>query len=225
MLTLIFVVAAVTTITVHYLLVERRRERRRAAAMESPVAERLSVSFPEGTYLQPAFTWSRIARSGDLLVGVHPLLRGMMGRGARIDIPVPSRRVQKGDPLVRIRVNGREVILPAPASGAISEVRAPSLEVPHAGESTAGGEAWACRLRPDDLSLDASDWLDGESARSWAKERYRDMREYLMRSAGGGDLGLTLADGGDIPVGALQRLSDDEWEAFRARFLNFVQPD
>lgn len=222
MLTLIFVVAAIIAIVVHYLLVERARERREVPDTRVPAAGRLARWLgSEGVYLQPAFTCSRVAGDGDLLVGVHPLLLDMAGDEARVDVAVSGRRVRRGDPLLRIRMGGREVSLPSPASGAIEEVRSSSRNGTP-GDAASVDDVWACRLRPSDLRRDAGGWLDGGDARRWTDERYREIREYVMRVGAGGEVGVALADGGDIPRGLLRSFSDEQWEAFRERFLTFA---
>lgn len=223
MLTLVFVVVALTAIALHYGLVERSRRRLRAGSARPLTDERFAGWFgAKGVYLQPAFTWSRISGDGDLLVGIHPLLLGLAGDEARIDVPVSSRRVRRGDPLVRMRMGGREVTLPSPAAGAIREVRASSANGPVAADAGSGDGAWACRLRPDDLGRDMRGWFEGGDALRWTDERYNEIREYLMRAGAGGEVGVSLADGGEIPDGILLELSDGDWGAFRQRFLSFM---
>jgi hypothetical protein len=49
--------------------------------------------------------------------------------------------------------------------------------------------------------------------------RYERIREHLQHHAIQGSAGIALADGGQVPVGALRELDSAAWGAFEATFL------
>ncbi len=62
-------------------------------------------------------------------------------------------------------------------------------------------------------------WLSGEAAREWLRDRYLAMRDFVQRLASEQELGYALADGGDLPIGALGELDPADWLEFEEAFL------
>ena len=84
MLGAVFFVTVAIALTGHYILVERPRRIAREAGQGPralPVRD-LIPRLPSGIFLQPTFTWSQVRPNGDVELGVHPLLFGLVGPGA-----------------------------------------------------------------------------------------------------------------------------------------------
>jgi hypothetical protein len=62
-------------------------------------------------------------------------------------------------------------------------------------------------------------WLHGEAARDWLRDRYLAIRDFIQRLTSEREFGLALADGGDLPVGALAELDASGWKEFERVFL------
>ncbi|MBI3983260.1 MAG: hypothetical protein HY337_10120, partial [Gemmatimonadetes bacterium] len=63
-------------------------------------------------------------------------------------------------------------------------------------------------------------WLIADQARDWTRRQYERIRNHLLAAVGGGEIGVTMTDGGDIAVGILDNLDAGVWDAFEHRFLN-----
>jgi hypothetical protein len=209
MLIIAFAVIVLAVIAVHYFVVARPSKA--SGVGETRVGRPVPVAvacgeLPVDASLQNGFTWS-LEDQGDLLVGAHPLIGALLGSPREASVAVQRGRVEKGQPLIRIRRGHRQLTLPSPVSGKLKEKRR-LTEL--AEEST----DWLCRIEAEGLDEESAGWLRGERAREWTQRRYRGIREALMRTGVHERLGVALADGGDLPRGVLTQLDDEEWEAF-----------
>ncbi len=223
MLTALFVIAALTLIVAYHFLVERPRQRRQLtraladSALGPPAA--LLERLPRGVFLQPTFTWSEIDTNGELKIGVHPLLLGLIGKPYEVEV-LARETVRKGAPLIRITQGDRALMLRSPVSGEVGEVRE-RHPIPATDElASAGGDAWVCRIKAPEFAAEVRSWMIAEAAIEWTRRQYARIRDHLLAVSATAELGVMAADGGEIPVGILSRLDESEWRKLEEAVLS-----
>lgn len=223
MLTIAFVLVVVTAIVAYHFLIVRPGEKRlsRKLPLASPIPLSAALErLPRGVFLQPTYTFGEFDQRGRLLCGVHPILLGLIGAPYDLQLKVNGGEVKKGAPLFRIGKGGRWLTLPAPVSGKIVESKA----VTRGGdwERLAGGpDDWLCRIEPQHVEREIPSWMVADGAVEWTKRKYGEIRDHLMNARAERELSLTLADGGEIPVGVLAEFDEDAWKEFQDVFLRF----
>ena len=225
MLTGFFISLIVAALAIHYLFVERPRRKKLLVtpALPEPLPLRDALNgLPDGGYLQPGFTWTQILDNGEVLVGIHPMLVSLVGSPYSLRVIPEGWQVAKGSPVVRIRQEGRELRIGSPVSGRIVEVNPNACMEKGWIRSSAGDSCWIYRMEAQNLFQEMPLWLDGDEARGWILERYGKIRDHVMEGATDEEVGLALADGGEMPVGILGQLPDDAWERFQDAFLPSV---
>ena len=222
MITALFVILVVGAIALHYLFVERPR--RREAGIELWVPEPITLAEameepPDGLFLQSSFTWTRVRKNGEFFVGVHPLLLSLVGPDAALEFAADETELEKGDPLLTLRLDQRELRLFSPIAGRILEVNDGFL--PQAGwaGATSRGGSWLYRISPRHAENEVPFWLLGTDASNWAHQEYRQVRDFLFDTVAHAEVGLSAADGGELPSGVLSQLDADAWSRFQDRFL------
>jgi hypothetical protein len=60
----------------------------------------------------------------------------------------------------------------------------------------------------------------GQTAVDWTRSQYGRIRDHLLERSADPHTGLALADGGELPVGALKQLDAAEWSDFQDEFLS-----
>lgn len=221
MLTIVFVVTVVTAIVAHHFLIVRPREKR--LSREIPLAMPIPLSatvdrLPRGVFLQPTYTWGHFDRGGELLCGVHPLVLGLIGAPYDLELKVDGGEVQKGSPLFRVGKSGRWLTLLSPVTGKIVDSKAVAK-----GEEwdrlSGDVDEWLCRIEPEQVEREVPTWMVAESALEWTKRKYSEIRDHLLAAGADRELAVTMADGGEIPVGVLADFDDDEWRAVQDMLL------
>ncbi|MGD2215274.1 MAG: hypothetical protein PVJ64_00905 [Gemmatimonadales bacterium] len=222
MLFALFVIVAVTLIVAHHFLIVRPRQREAAlrdalSGRGGPPAVTLTP-VPPGVFLQSNYTWSQITPSGELLLGVHPLLLNLAGASQEIEV-VPEERVERGMPLFRLRKNDRQLTVNSPVTGKLRVARE-LVDGETGWEEISDGNRWLCRVEPEHVEDEISTWMSGDRAEAWSSGQYAEIRDHLLALGADTQLGATLVDGGEIRAGALAQLDQAEWEAFEERFLH-----
>jgi hypothetical protein len=106
MVALLVVLTIIALLAADYFLLRPRRHEETQEGIPLPGLEPLSAAaahLPAGVFLQPTFTWSRTQPDGQLLMGIHPLLFGLVGAPYQIDLLPSGEQVGKGAPLARIK--------------------------------------------------------------------------------------------------------------------------
>jgi len=135
--------------------------------------------------------------------------------------PATDTRVEKGDPLVRVGQGARRLTVAAPIAGRITTVNhAVAGETDWSGLDTDDGGAWLYRVTPVAVAQEVSGWMIADRAVTWTQRQLQQLRENLSSSAAGREVGVTMADGGDVPTGVLSRLDDRAWDDFQSAFLH-----
>jgi len=174
---------------------------------------------PDGIFLQSTYTWGRMGKSGEIYLGVHPMLLGLVGTPCELEFRARGEHVAKGDPLVRIGRAGRRLTVRSPIAGRVDRVNRRELGVAlWRGVAGHGGD-WLYRLQPERVAEEVPRWFSGEAAAEWTRRRYDDLRAYLHGAVADQHLGVMLADGGELPVGILAELDERVWIGLEDRFL------
>ena len=217
MLATVFLVIVVALLTGHYFLVERPR-RLAAVSAKRPQAlplRQLVNRVPRGVFLQPTFTWGQVRPDGDVEIGVHPMLLSLLGPNLEMNTRSAGEHVDKGDPLMTVGNGERQLVIRSPVAGSISMANAaPSVETEWQRRSDR-----TCVIQPESLSDEVPSWMLGQTAVDWSREQYGRIRDHLLARSADPQTGLALADGGELPVGAMNQLSEDDWADFEEVFL------
>jgi len=196
----------------HYVYSKRHHQAVAGGPVGPPLTSLLSASrsLPAGVSLQPTYTWGSFGLDGELYLGVHPMLLGLIGTPLEVEALTPGTHVTKGEALVRVGTGGRHLTVRSPISGRVDRVNRPAT----------GAEprnAWLYRLVPDHVTGETRGWLSGEQAAGWTRRRYADLREFLVSAAGDPHLGAVMADGGDLPAGILAEMDEQVWAGLDER--------
>ena len=175
---------------------------------------------PAGVFLQPTWTWSRIGESGELYVGIHPMLLSLVGAPVELDCRVPGERIAKGEPLARLGTGGKRLTVRSPVEARVELVNYPAVGGAEPWAPAEGPNAtWLYRLTPEHVATEIGGWLTGEPAAAWTRRKYGELRNYLQGAVADRHLGAVMADGGELPVGILGEMDERVWSAVDERLM------
>jgi glycine cleavage system H lipoate-binding protein len=222
MVAVLVVVTMLALIALDYFVLRKWREAEGAEDVPVPGLGPMSEVMrrpPAGVFVQPTYTWARIREDGDVLVGVHPMLLGLVGVPFELDLLPSGERIAAGEPLTRVGRAGHRLTIRSPVAGEITEVN--HLIVGDAGWESPAAEngSWLYRIRPGQVTDLVDGSMIGERAMAWTREQYDKLRAFLLATAPTREIGMALPDGGEIPVGILSGMDDDVWQAVQREFL------
>lgn len=211
-------------IALDYFVLSKRREERTATTVAGALVEPLSalhLHVPAGVFLQPTYTWSRTGASGEVYLGVHPMLLGLVGAPYEMEFRARGEHLEKGEPLVRIGRGGKHLTVRSPLAGRVEQVnRHVADETQWRGADAMLDGGWLYRVQPERTSEEEPTWLAGDRAAEWTRRQYERVRGYLHDAVAAGHLGAVMADGGELPAGILSELDQGVWTGLEDRFLS-----
>jgi glycine cleavage system H lipoate-binding protein len=174
---------------------------------------------PRGIYLHPTFTWGRFGSTGELYLGVHPMLLGLVGTPYQLELRKSGEHVAKGDPLVRVARGGHHLDVRSPIAGRVEHVNSHLTGETLWRDLEENDGSWLYRVTPESVIDEVRTWLTGEPAGEWTRRQYDRLRTYLQNAVADGHLGMVMADGGELTPGVLGDMDESVWIGLDDRFL------
>ena len=200
-----------------------KRHPAQAVALSAPGLAALPAvgrPVPADIYLQPTYTWGRMGSGGEVYLGVHPMLLGLVGAPYDLELRAQGERVAKGEPLVRVTRGGHHLTVRSPIAGRVDHVNRSMTGETLWRDLEEGDGGWLYRLQPENVADEVKTWLRGEPAAEWARRQYDSLRTYLQNAVSDGHLGTVMADGGELPIGILADMDESVWAGLEDRFLS-----
>lgn len=199
-----------------------RRRRLVGATRPARLAPMLVPTPPQGLFLAPGHSWARITSQGTLRVGIDDFLSEAVGDVEAVEVVPRGSRVERGDPLIRLKAAGRVLEVAAPAAGEVVGVNERAVGNPWMVSRDPYGVGWLVSLWTRDHQEAIRPLRIGSGAVAFLREELDRFVDFLTRSAGPGPVPV-MADGG-LPVrGALLGAKPEQWQQFQEEFLQLPQ--
>ncbi len=218
MVVLFVVLTIILFITADYII----QRRKKIGLASQPELKTLSLSrvfhiLPAGVFLQPSFTWSKILDSGNLIMGIHPILMGLIGEPDEIEILHEGESVEKGDVLLKLRKGNKQLRVKSPVKGIVTALNGTVVNDANWENIS---QNWLYMIKPENVAQEVPNWLIADNSRTWINEKYQQIKGFFMNNLPQTQLGMTMADGGDLPVGILSQFDEKTWESFEKEFIS-----
>jgi glycine cleavage system H lipoate-binding protein len=194
--------------------------RRRHGTVPAAVAPRamLEPRPPQGVFVDPAHSWVRITTEGTLRVGIDEFLVEALGEVEAVHAPARGTRVRRGDPLITLRIGGRNLVVPSPANGEVMTTNDHVVASPYLLARDPYGVGWVVGLWTPDHQEAIRPLRIGAAAVGFLRSEMRRLVDFLNGVALPQSAAV-LADGG-VPVhGVIRSLDGNGWQAFQDEFL------
>lgn len=205
------------------LVVMWARRRHRPALVPSGLRPMLEPRPPQGVFLAPAHSWLRINTDGTLRIGIDDFLTEALGEIEAVTLPPRGAQVKRGDPLITLRVKGREVIVPAPAAGEVMAHNAFALNEPWTVARDPYGAGWMVALWTRDHHEAIRPLRIGSAAAAFLRQEVQRLADFLTGVEPAA--APVLADGGVPGRGSVSALDETRLAAFQEEFLGAGRPE
>ncbi len=217
MVALLVVLAIIFFITIDYFI--QRKEKIGLASQPQSTKLPLSKIFytlPEGLFLQSSFTWSKILDSGNLILGIHPILLGLIGEPDALEMLEQGEKISKGQTIFKIHKGVNVLSVRSPLNGTITAINKPSSEEI---KWNSINQMWLYSIKPVNVAVEIPHWFISENSRLWLNEQYTRIKNFFTNIIPQTEIGITMADGGDLPVGILSQFDEKTWQNFESEFI------
>lgn len=172
---------------------------------------------PDSVFLTPGHTWVRMTTEGSVQVGIDDLLAQAVGDIESVWVPQPGTQVRKGEPLMKLRVRGRDITVASPGDGVVETFNDRAASAPWLIALDPYKSGWVVSLVPRDYEATITPLRMGATAVSYLRNEMARLAEFVTAQtqiAGA----PVLADGALPSRGAAAELDDAAWTRFQDQF-------
>lgn len=198
-------------------LIQRKRKPAEEIGRVSPRKDRFVI--PRGYFFSPKHAWVELLGTGQARVGIDDFIQKVVGTIDGIRAVPVNTVVKRGDPILTIRQNGRELTIASPISGRVLEVNDQLLQTPELLRQDPYLAGWVARIEPESLGTELKTLNLAEEAANWLRNEVARFRDFITARTPQLATGTTMLDGGVPMTGVLQGAKEDVWRDFEQEFL------
>lgn len=181
------------------------------------------LKIPQGLLYSGNHTWMHMEKSGVAKVGVDDLLLHLTGFVKFDQFRNPGDEIERGDLLIEINQNGKQLKIFSPVSGKIMDANSILNESNGTLNDDPYGKGWIYKIKPSNWIAETQTCYFGEEATDFSVkelERFKDFLARTMKDFSPETAMIIMQDGGEICDHSLSSLPDEIWKGFQEEFLN-----
>jgi glycine cleavage system H lipoate-binding protein len=156
-------------------------------------------------------------------IGIDDFLQHITGKITRIKMKSPGKKVKKGEQILSIIQNGKQLNLYSPVSGTIVEQNE-ALDTDSSSLNYSPYDVgWVYRIEPSNWSRESQLLFMADKQREFIIKEFSRLKDFLMTALRVDTENYTqviLQDGGEIRDGVLSEMGPEIWEDFQTNFID-----
>lgn len=189
----------------------------------TPLLNENMLLAPKGLYFDKTHTWSFMETDGIIRVGIDDFLQHLTGSITRIIMKDPGAVVRRGDRLMTIIHDGKQMNLYSPVSGTIKKQNSDLSGDPSKINSSPFTEGWVYMIEPKNWLREIQFMFMGEKYKEWLRDEFIRLRNFFEGSVRSNSTVynyIVLQDGGELTDNVLADLGPEVWEEFQENFID-----
>ena len=182
-----------------------------------------SVSVPLGLYFDKTHTWAHMEKNGLVKIGIDDFLLHITGSLNRVKMKNPGERIQKGEPVLVIVKNGKQLTINSPVSGIIKSQNYQLAEDSALINSSPFYEGWVYTVEPSNWLREMQFMFMADKYKEWLKNEFSRLKDFIAAIGQLSDkemMPVMLQDGGELQDEFLADSGPELWEEFQTKFIN-----
>jgi glycine cleavage system H lipoate-binding protein/ABC-type phosphate transport system substrate-binding protein len=188
-----------------------------------PVLNENSISSPKGLYHDRTHTWAFMERDGIVRLGIDDFLLHVTGPINRVIMKEPGEIVRRGEKMLTIIKDGKQLNLYAPVSGTI-KAQNTNLNKESSGINTSPySNGWIYLVEPKNWLREIQFMFMGDNYREWLREEFIRLRKFFEANVQSLQFNynlVVLQDGGELKDNILAEMGPEVWEDFQSNFID-----
>ncbi|MDP2112475.1 MAG: hypothetical protein Q8K69_00295, partial [Bacteroidota bacterium] len=181
------------------------------------------VTAPKGLYFDKTHTWAFMEKDGNVKVGLDDFMQHVTGTLNRIIMKEPGEMVRKGEKILTIVRDGKQLNIYSPISGIILEQNQKLISDTSMINSSPFSKGWIYLIEPKNWLREIQFMIMGENYREWLQNEFTRLKDFFASSTRINSLAyahITLQDGGELTDNVLADLEPEVWEDFQTKFID-----
>jgi glycine cleavage system H lipoate-binding protein/ABC-type phosphate transport system substrate-binding protein len=185
-----------------------------------------SIDIPNGLYFDKTHTWAFMEMQGIVKVGIDDFLQHITGPITRTIIKNPGEKIKKGDHILTLVQNGKQLNIYAPLSGTIKDVNEELVEDPSVLNTSPYNEGWVYKVEPSNWLREVEFLKMAGNYKQWLINEFTRLKDFIATSTTLNSTALSpviLQEGGELKDNVLEDFGPAAWEEFQKQFLDAYQ--
>ena len=182
-----------------------------------------SIKAPAGLYYDRSHTWTFMEKDGSVRIGIDDFLQHITGPLTRVKMKEPGEKVRKGEKIITLIRDGKQLEIYAPVSGTIRQHNEDLLLNSKKINTSPYTEGWIYTIEPTNWVREIQFMFMGDEYREWISEEFARLRDFFAMTSKSNSLvyqHVVLQDGGEISDNILANLDPEVWEDFQTKFID-----
>jgi glycine cleavage system H lipoate-binding protein/ABC-type phosphate transport system substrate-binding protein len=181
-----------------------------------------SVIIPKGLYFDKTHTWAFMKKDGTVKIGIDDFLQHITGQLTRIEMKKTGEKIKKGEHLLTIVRQGKQLKIYSPLTGTIASQNTNLIANSSLINTSPFSEGWIYTIQPTNWLLEIQFLSMAEKYRYWLTSEFSRLKDFFAMAVRVHVPAFTmvLQDGGVLRDGILADLDPQVWEDFQSQFID-----
>lgn len=182
-----------------------------------------SISVPKGLLYDKTHTWAFMEQDGMVKIGVDDFLKHVVGSITQLKMKSTGDKVRKGEKILTIIREGKQLNLYSPVSGIIRTFNESLSSTPSKINDSTFTENWVYQIEPSNWAREMNFMFMFDKYKEWLKDEFARLKDFMANSANSNQLvyqHVVLQDGGELKDNVLADLGPEVWEDFQTQFID-----
>ncbi|HLN74118.1 MAG: substrate-binding domain-containing protein [Methylococcaceae bacterium] len=189
----------------------------------SPVLKEDAIVAPRGLYFDKTHTWAFMEKDGNVKVGIDDFLQHVTGTLTRVIMKNTGEKIRKGDKILTIVKDGKQLSVYAPISGTIIQQNTSLVADSSLVNSSPYADGWVYLIEPNNWVREMRFLFMGEKYSEWIEDEFIRLKDFFassLKAKNPAFAHVILQDGGELADNILADLEPEVWEDFQNKFIN-----
>lgn len=218
----IIVAGILTTIVLRSIYSGRADEKAKEVIITNALNES-SFEAPAGLYYDKSHTWAFMEKDGKVRVGIDDFMPHLTGKFSKIVMKEPGETIRKGEKILTLCKDGKQISIHAPVSGTITDQNSALVNNPGIMSSSPYNYGWVYMIEPKNWVREIEFMFMRDKYKMWLKDEFSRLRDFLSSSIKTNNSAyahIVLQDGGELTANVLADLEPQVWEDFQTKFID-----
>ena len=185
-----------------------------------------TISTPKGIYFDKTHTWAFMEKNGMVKIGLDEFLLHITGSLNKLILKNSGDSVQKGEALLSINQNGKQLTIYSPISGTVKYQNDLLVKDPTLINTSPFNEGWLYMIEPSNWLRENQFMFMADKYMEWLKFEFSRVKDFMASIGQVNNVALSpiiLQDGGELKDNVLEDFGPEVWEDFQTKFINITK--
>lgn len=181
-----------------------------------------NLNIPGGLHYDKSHSWAFMEKDGQVRIGIDDFITHATGPLSSLILKSEGERVRKGEHMLTLTQEGKQLKICAPVSGLIQTINTSVVYDASRLSDDPFGKGWIYTIQPENWENEAPHLHSANLYKHWIINELIRFKDFIAQAVAGKDNAfqmVVMQDGGELVDNTLSKLDPEIWEEFQSQFL------